>query len=167
MSYIRRYIINFHSRVTNKIVLRKRLSSKASLNYQSGDHVGIAAENRIELVNAILARLANKPASDDLPVQVQLLQEKHTPMGKISRTIILNILAYKKEMTTTHGMIYNLLKVYRSNGYLMRGSQRPAFVNFLLVILILRHLPGRIYFNIWCVAQKTLRSKNVWTHWQK
>jgi len=68
--------------VTIKVVLRKRLSSETPLSYQSGDHVGIVAENRVELVDKILERLGNKPATDDEPVQVQLLQEKHTPMGR-------------------------------------------------------------------------------------
>ncbi|CAL8084386.1 unnamed protein product [Orchesella dallaii] len=69
------------SRVTIKVVLRKRLSSETPLSYQSGDHVGIVAENRVELVDKVLERLGNKPSTDDEAVQVQLLQEKHTPMG--------------------------------------------------------------------------------------
>ncbi|ODM95587.1 Nitric oxide synthase [Orchesella cincta] len=77
--------VNLHekdtSRVTIKVVLRKRLSSETPLSYQSGDHVGIMAENRVELVDKVLERLGNKPATDDEAVQLQLLQEKHTPMG--------------------------------------------------------------------------------------
>ncbi len=63
------------------MVLRKRLADPSPLTYHSGDHVGIMAENRTQLVNAILDRCVNKPLSYDEPVQLQLLQEKYTPMG--------------------------------------------------------------------------------------
>lgn len=76
------------SRVTIKVVLRKRLSSKAALSYQSGDHVGIMADNRPEIVKVILERLANKPETDDEPTQLQLLQEKHTPMGNSAHLLL-------------------------------------------------------------------------------
>lgn len=69
------------SRLTIKVVLRKP-SGSSGLSYHPGDHAGIMAENRSELVDAILSRLVNKPESDDKPVQLQLLQEKHTPLGK-------------------------------------------------------------------------------------
>lgn len=62
-------------------MIRKRLAEPVPLTYHSGDHVGIMAENRRELVDAILDRLVNKPSSSDEPVQLQLMQEKYTPMG--------------------------------------------------------------------------------------
>ncbi|CAG7730913.1 unnamed protein product [Allacma fusca] len=71
---------NVSSRVTIKVVLRKQIGSQA-FTYHAGDHVGVMADNRKELVDAILSKLINKPESDDEPVQLQLLQEKHTPLG--------------------------------------------------------------------------------------
>ncbi len=56
--------------------------SDPGLNYNAGDHVGIMSDNRIELVDAILKRLVNKPGTDDEPIQLELLEEKHTPLGR-------------------------------------------------------------------------------------
>jgi len=67
-------------RVTVNVVLKAQLSD-APLNYDAGDHVGIMADNRRELVEPILNRLANKPLTNEQAVQLELLEEKHTPMG--------------------------------------------------------------------------------------
>ncbi|XP_041378542.1 nitric oxide synthase-like protein [Gigantopelta aegis] len=50
------------------------------LLYHPGDHAGIYAANPPELVNAILARLHNAPPPDQV-IQVEILQEKTTPLG--------------------------------------------------------------------------------------
>jgi len=75
-------LLNFWThRATLKVILRKRLSDEIGLEYSSGDHVGIIANNRPELVEAILRRLVIEADSLDAPIQLQLLQEKYTPMG--------------------------------------------------------------------------------------
>jgi len=70
-----------YRRTTNKIVLRKEEGSP--LVYHCGDHVGIMAVNRPDMVDFILKRLKNLPADVDEHVEIQLLQEKHTPMGNV------------------------------------------------------------------------------------
>lgn len=51
------------------------------IKYDPGDHVGIIACNRKELVDGLLARL--KDVSDyDEPLQLQLMKETHTSSGK-------------------------------------------------------------------------------------
>lgn len=49
--------------------------------YKAGDHVGVFANNRKELVDMILSRVTNSPPSDQL-VQVEILKEKTTVFGK-------------------------------------------------------------------------------------
>lgn len=51
------------------------------IKYDPGDHVGIIACNRKELVDGILARV--KDVDDfDQPLQLQLMKETHTSSGK-------------------------------------------------------------------------------------
>ena len=52
------------------------------LQYKPGDHIGIFAQNRKELVDAILTKVANAPPCDQL-VKVEILKEKPTVFGKI------------------------------------------------------------------------------------
>lgn len=61
-------------------MLRKQ-ADQQPLPYSAGDHIGILASNRAELVEGILKRLVNKPKISDQPVQLERLVEKHTPMG--------------------------------------------------------------------------------------
>jgi len=74
-------LLNIFSRVTINVKLKSPIS-EPGLTYNAGDHVGVMADNREELVDGILKRLANKPGRDDEPIQLELLEEKHTPMGK-------------------------------------------------------------------------------------
>ncbi|KAG8222258.1 hypothetical protein J437_LFUL001456 [Ladona fulva] len=48
--------------------------------YQPGDHVGVFPCNRPELVNSLLSRLQGAPDSE-VPVELQVQKEKHTPNG--------------------------------------------------------------------------------------
>lgn len=52
-----------------------------SLSYEPGDHVGVFAMNRTELVDGILGKLSDVNNPDE-PLQLQTLNEKHTPIGK-------------------------------------------------------------------------------------
>lgn len=49
--------------------------------YEPGDHVGVCAMNRKELVDGILDRLSGINSTDD-PLQLQTLNEKQTVTGK-------------------------------------------------------------------------------------
>jgi len=55
-------------------------ANSGELAYKAGDHVGIFANNRKELVDMILSRVTNAPPSDQL-VQVEILKEKTTVFG--------------------------------------------------------------------------------------
>lgn len=53
---------------------------QSKIVYDPGDHVGIIACNRKELVDSLLARL--KDVNDyNEPVQLQLMKETHTSSG--------------------------------------------------------------------------------------
>ena len=56
------------------------------LEYKPGDHIGIFAKNRKELVDAILGRVTNSPPLDQL-IQIEKLKEKTSVFGK-SKIII-------------------------------------------------------------------------------
>ena len=53
------------------------------LQYKPGDHIGIFANNRKELVDTILKRVTNSPPSDQL-IQIEKLKEKTSIFGKLS-----------------------------------------------------------------------------------
>ncbi|CAH2074437.1 unnamed protein product, partial [Iphiclides podalirius] len=58
------------------------MEPKSEIKYDPGDHVGIIACNRKELVESLLARL--KDVSDyNEPVQLQLMKETHTSSGPV------------------------------------------------------------------------------------
>ncbi|XP_039746679.1 nitric oxide synthase-like protein isoform X1 [Pararge aegeria] len=52
------------------------------INYDPGDHVGIMACNRKELVDTLLSRL-NDIDNHDAPLQLQLMKETHTSSGPV------------------------------------------------------------------------------------
>lgn len=58
-------------------------SYAGEMAYKAGDHVGLFANNRKELVDMILSRVTNAPPSDQL-VQVEILKEKTTVFGEPS-----------------------------------------------------------------------------------
>lgn len=57
------------------------------LQYKPGDHLGIFAENRRELVDAILAKVANAPPCDQL-VKIEILREKPSVFGVSKQWIV-------------------------------------------------------------------------------
>lgn len=57
--------------------------SASELQYRPGDHVGLLAANRQDLVDALLAKIANAPPHDQL-VKVEILKEKTTVFGILS-----------------------------------------------------------------------------------
>jgi len=50
--------------------------------YRPGDHVGMLATNREELVSGIIPYLQYDQDPDE-PMELQMLKEKHTSTGKI------------------------------------------------------------------------------------
>lgn len=55
---------------------------QGEIKYDPGDHVGIMACNRIELVDSLLSRIKDIDDYDE-PVQLQLMKETHTSAGKL------------------------------------------------------------------------------------
>ncbi|KAG5898095.1 hypothetical protein JTB14_027452 [Gonioctena quinquepunctata] len=69
---------NLHGENCSKTTLL--LEFEVHLPYQPGDHLGVFARNRPELVDGIMKRL--KGVTDpDVPIEMQILQEKHTLNG--------------------------------------------------------------------------------------
>lgn len=67
---------------------------QSKIEYNPGDHVGIIACNRKELVDSLLARL--KDVSDyNEPVQLQLMKETHTSSGKYCYIFISSIICFQ------------------------------------------------------------------------
>lgn len=53
---------------------------QGEIKYDPGDHVGIMACNRKELVDSLLSRMKDIDNHDE-PVQLQLMKETHTSAG--------------------------------------------------------------------------------------
>ena len=60
------------------------------LQYKPGDHVGIVASNRKELVDSVLSKVTNAPPPDQI-IQVEILKEKTTVFGNLKSISIINI----------------------------------------------------------------------------
>lgn len=58
--------------------------------YEPGDHVGMFAANRSELVNGIIQHLGTDQGAADQAVELQILKEKHTSTGNNSNTLAFN-----------------------------------------------------------------------------
>lgn len=54
---------------------------QSELKYDPGDHVGVMACNRKDIVDAVLDRLKDVDRYDE-PVQLQVMKETLTPTGK-------------------------------------------------------------------------------------
>lgn len=79
---------NLHGNKSTKATLLLKFENK--LPYKPGDHVGVFAQNRPELVDKIIERLKGVPDPDE-PVELQVLKENHTPNG-----IVKNWVAHEK-----------------------------------------------------------------------
>lgn len=66
-----------------KISIYILLSFQSDIKYVPGDHVGILAVNRKEIVDTVLARLKGVDDLDSI-VQLQVMKETLTPTGKIN-----------------------------------------------------------------------------------
>jgi sulfite reductase alpha subunit-like flavoprotein len=73
------------------------LELAADLPYTPGDHVGVFACNRQELVDGILSRLQTT-TDPDQPVELQMQKENHTSNGKlhVMRTTFSFIVEYSR-----------------------------------------------------------------------
>lgn len=82
-------------RVTTLLLELDDLASM-EITYKPGDHLGVFACNRIELVNGILARM--EPTMDfDLPAELQMQKQSHTPNG--TQTFAINYLYFPNRNT--------------------------------------------------------------------
>lgn len=50
------------------------------ISYKPGDHLGVFASNRVELVERILKRVQST-FDADMPVELQMQKQAHTPNG--------------------------------------------------------------------------------------
>lgn len=69
---------NLNEGITSKVTLL--LEMETELTYTPGDHVGVFAANKSELVDGILQRLSGLE-DPDKPVELQVLKESHTSNG--------------------------------------------------------------------------------------
>ena len=72
---------NYDSRSTMLVCLSVPPESAKEMAFSPGDHVGIFACNRNEIVESILEKLSNCPVAD-MPIQLQNLVEKVTVNGQ-------------------------------------------------------------------------------------
>lgn len=70
---------NLHGTISTKVTLL--LEFETSLNYNPGDHVGIFAKNRPELVDKIIEKLSGV-TDPNKAIELQVLKETHTSNGK-------------------------------------------------------------------------------------
>lgn len=113
-------------RVTLKCELNTHGSS-SELQYKPGDHVGVLASNRIDLVDAVLAKVTNAPPHDQL-VKLELLKEKTTAFGILKEI--------KNTSIQLFFMEYYIKKAFLLNGLSMKGFRRLLFELRLLICLI-------------------------------
>ena len=66
-----------HSRRTICI----QMTTDSDLSYQPGDHVGVYAGNDPAIVDAVLDRLTPDAPDPDQVTKMEILKEKHTPLG--------------------------------------------------------------------------------------
>ena len=75
---------------SNRVTLCVELNTQSyagEMQYKPGDHIGIVAENRKELVDKVLSRLFNAPDPDQL-IQVEFQREKNTIFGLSKEWIV-------------------------------------------------------------------------------
>ena len=75
-----RIFVCVYSRVTLCVELNTG-GNAGELQYKPGDHIGIFAFNRKELVDAIIEKVSNPPPLDEL-VKIEILKEKTTVFGQ-------------------------------------------------------------------------------------
>ncbi len=79
-------IILFKRRQTLNVALNTN-GYAGELEYKPGDHVGLLAANRNEIVEAVLAKVSNAPPYDQL-VKVEILKEKTTIFGVSKQWVV-------------------------------------------------------------------------------
>ena len=75
---------NLQKQNSGRVTLSVELNTQpysSELEYYPGDHIGILASNRQELIEAILPKVTNAPPADQL-IKVEILKEKTTVFGK-------------------------------------------------------------------------------------
>jgi nitric-oxide synthase len=77
---------NLQHENSGRVTLFVELSTQglSEFEYKPGDHVGIVASNRRELVDSLLSKITNAPPPDQL-IKIELLKEKTTVFGTTSQ----------------------------------------------------------------------------------
>lgn len=74
------YRENLQSQDSGRKTLLVKLRNNDCLKYEPGDHIGIYASNRKELVESILDRVV-RSTEDDQIIKIELMQEITSPFG--------------------------------------------------------------------------------------
>lgn len=72
------FFLIFHSGTT--LLLELDDIASMEIPYKPGDHLGVFACNRPELVEGILKRIQT-PFDPDVPIELQMQKQSHTPNG--------------------------------------------------------------------------------------
>lgn len=80
----------FHlSRRTICIKLTTEVCGDSELSYLPGDHVGVFAGNDPAIVEEVLSRLTEDASDPDQVTKMEILKEKHTPLGSEPLEIVM------------------------------------------------------------------------------
>lgn len=99
------------------------------ISYKPGDHLGVFACNRSELVDGIIERIQTT-IDPDIPIELQVQKQSHTPNGielKINKTIkeyLYNFLLY-------NNFIAGIVKTWAAHDRYLPNSLRILLTRFL------------------------------------
>ncbi|KAL1140194.1 hypothetical protein AAG570_000126, partial [Ranatra chinensis] len=71
---------NLHGKGSSRATLLLEIGKEEEMSYEPGDHIGVLACNRAEIVEGIISHL-DCSIDPDRPVQLQILRETQTPEG--------------------------------------------------------------------------------------
>ena len=75
---------NLHGSESSRATLFIQLETTDVLKYEPGDHVGVLASNRSDLIEGIISHLDLSNTDPDKPMELQTLKETQTSSGKLN-----------------------------------------------------------------------------------